>query len=152
MVAGSKDRVRNACLFIALLYGLSVLFGLRVAGQAIQVWSPQDWLPATDAFQGSKLPYELLLTTQIAILLLMFDATWRLQRFRRPMAARTLRVVDGFGRIYLAGSLARIVIGLTCPAAPEWFSTWIPAVFHVVLAAFLMTLAHTHRSLQEVRA
>jgi len=42
-------------------------------------------------------------------------------------------------------SVGRIVVGLSVPAAPAWFSTWIPAVFHVVLAAYVLTLAHYHR-------
>jgi hypothetical protein len=152
MVAGSRERGLSACLFIALLYGLSVLFGLRVIGQAVQRWMPQSWLPAADAFQGSGLPHELLLLSQIAILVLMLDATWRLQHFRRAMAPRTRRWIAGFGRFYLAGSLGRIAIGLSCSAAPAWFSTWIPAAFHVVLATFVLTLAHSHRRLSEPRS
>jgi hypothetical protein len=46
----------------------------------------------------------------------------------------------------MAGSLLRIAIGLAWPAAPHWFTAWIPAFFHLVLAAFVIILAlHAHR-------
>jgi hypothetical protein len=45
----------------------------------------------------------------------------------------------------MAGALGRIGIGLAVPAAPDWFRTWIPAAFHVVLAAFVLALAHCQR-------
>ena len=44
----------------------------------------------------------------------------------------------------MAFSIARIVIGLAVPAAPDWFRTWIPAIFHIALAAFVLTLALYH--------
>ena len=41
----------------------------------------------------------------------------------------------------MAGSLLRIAVGIAVPAAPAWFSTWIPALFHLVLAGYVLTLA-----------
>jgi hypothetical protein len=49
-------------LLMALLTGL---FGLPIAGQAVQFWAPQSFLPAFDAFQGSSLSYSTLLLTQL---------------------------------------------------------------------------------------
>ena len=48
------------------------------------------------------------------------------------------------GGLYLAGSLLRIAVGLAVPAAHPWFSTWIPAAFHVVLAGYVLALARVH--------
>lgn len=48
------------------------------------------------------------------------------------------------GGVYMLGSLLRIVVGLVLPTAPAWFSTWIPALFHVVLAGFMLTLSYYH--------
>lgn len=56
----------------------------------------------------------------------------------RPRGGRMLLWLGGF---YMAGSLARIVVGLAVPAAHPWFSTWIPAAFHVVLAGYVLALA-----------
>jgi hypothetical protein len=48
------------------------------------------------------------------------------------------------GGIYMAVAVIRIVIGLGFSGAPSWFTAWIPAIFHVVLAAFVLTLAAYH--------
>lgn len=44
----------------------------------------------------------------------------------------------------MSGSVLRVVIGLLLSHAPIWFSAWISSVFHLVLAAFVLTLAHFH--------
>ena len=127
-----------------LLWLLSALFFLRVAGQAVQRWAPQPYLPRFDDFQGSSLPYWVLLSTQLAILATMVALAWRVQRglFRPTPRAATL--LAWAGGIYMAVSASRIVIGLAIPSAPAWFSTWIPAVFHLVLAGYALTLAKSH--------
>lgn len=123
-----------------LLWFLTFLFALRVAGQAMQRWAPQSFLPPFDAFQGSDLPYPILLGSQIVILGVMAFCNLR------PPSAR--RALTWLGSFYMAGSLARIVVGLAVPGAPAWFSTWIPAVFHVVLAAYVLALAGFHRRVE----
>ena len=119
-----------------LLWILTFFFLLRVAGQAIQHWAPRSYLPPFDAFQGSDLPYSVLLASQIVILGGMVVCNLRPPRARRALV--------WFGSFYLAGSLARIAVGLAVPGAPAWFSTWIPAAFHVVLAAYVLALARFH--------
>jgi hypothetical protein len=44
----------------------------------------------------------------------------------------------------MGGSLARLAVGLVFDQAPAWFTAWIPGAFHVVLAAFVLTLASYH--------
>ena len=112
-----------------------MLFSLRVAGQAIQHWAPQSWLPPFDAFQGSNLSYPVLLSSQIVILAAM--AYFSFNR-RRPAGGRLLFWI---GAIYMTGSLARIGIGLAVPDAHPWFRAWISGVFHIVLAAYLLLLS-----------
>jgi hypothetical protein len=129
----------------ALLWALSFLFALRVLGQAVQRWAPQPLLPAFDEFQGSSLPYWLLLSAQILILAAMTLISWRVQAGMLAPSARAASVLAWAGGIYMAGSLVRIAVGLAVPAAPDWFRTWIPAIFHVVLAGFVLTLAVYHR-------
>lgn len=112
---------------------LTLLFALRVAGQAIQHWAPQPYLPPFEAFQGSNLPYPMLLASQFLILGVMVFCNLRL-----PNGGRVLLWIGG---LYMAGSLLRIVIGLAVPGAPAWFSTWIPALFHIILAGYVLALA-----------
>ena len=127
-----------------LLAVLTVLFLLRVAGQAIQHWLPQPWLPPFGAFQGSGLPYPVLLSAQLAILAVMLRVWWRVRRSALLPSARVGRTLAWFGGVYMAGSCLRIVVGLALPGAPHWFSAWIPALFHLVLAGFVLVTADYH--------
>jgi hypothetical protein len=78
-----------------------------------------------------------LLSVQLAILGVMVFCN-----LRRPRGGRVLLWLGSF---YMAGSLARIGIGLALPGAHPWFSAWVPAVFHVVLAAYVLVLARFQR-------
>ena len=109
---------------------------MRVAGQAIQQWAPQSFLPPFAAFQGSNLPYPVLLASQVLILGVMIFCN-----LRPPAGMRSGSVLLWLGYIYMSGSLLRIAVGVTVPPAPAWFSAWIPAAFHVVLAGYVLTLA-----------
>lgn len=131
--------------YAAVLWALSSLFAARLLGQAVQHWAPQPFLPAFEEFQGSSLPYWLLLSAQILILSTMALFSWRAQSGMLAPSRRAASVLAWFGGIYMAASLGRIVVGLAVPVAPDWFRTWIPAIFHVVLAGYVLTLAVYHR-------
>jgi ornithine lipid hydroxylase len=146
-VAGSRAAAlddterRSPHRFVVLLWILTALFALRVLGQAIQHWAPLSVLPPFGDFQGSKLPYPMLLGIQLAILALMAGAAWRHtagRLARRPLAAR---VLQAFAAIYFTGSVLRILVGVFYPDAGPWFTAWIPAFFHLVLAGFVWTMA-----------
>jgi len=125
----------------ALLGLLTSLFAGRVLGQAVQRWWPQPFLPSFSAFQGSGLPYPLLLTAQLVILALMVRAVLRAGAGTLSPSRGQLKFLVAFGILYMAGSVMRIVVGFTVPASPPWFTAWIPAFFHLVLASFVITLA-----------
>ncbi len=127
-----------------ILWLLTVLFAVRVAGQAIQAWWPQSFLPPFGDFQGSHLAYPALLTSQLLILAVMLRWSWKVQRGSTP-SARAAAALFWCGVLYLAASLARLAIGLGFAAAPPWFSAWISGVFHLVLAGFVLTVAASHR-------
>ena len=124
---------------------LTALFGLRVLGQAVQLWFPLLWLPAFEQWQGSTLDYPVLLAAQIPILAAMTWFSWRAWTGAlrlRPAAARWLAAV---GAIYMALAVTRIAIGLGVPSAPRWFTTWIPPTFHLVLAGFVLAVSRNAR-------
>lgn len=145
-MAAQTESTHPRC-YSALLWLLTGLFAMRVAGQAIQRWLPQPFLPSFHAFQGSSLPYWGLLSAQLLILGVMMRIAWRIQAGRLAPSRRAGTVLSWIGGVYMAGALGRIVVGLVVPGAPAWFSTWIPAVFHVVLAGFVLTLALYHHRL-----
>lgn len=134
-------RMNRHVLLMAMLTGL---FALRVAGQAVQFWMPQQFLPPFEAFQGSNLAYSTLLLTQLLILALMLRTCLRVSAGISVPDRRFGRALAWFGWTYLAGSVARIAIGITVPSAPAWFSAWISAFFHLVLSGFVLTAAHYH--------
>jgi len=104
---------------VAILWLLTFLFALRVLAQAVQYWSPQPYLPPFDLFQGSSLPYWLLLSAQVVILVLMGRVSWRMQRGILPVSRRTGSALAWIGGIYMLGSLGRIAVGLTWLTAPH---------------------------------
>ncbi|MES2205607.1 MAG: hypothetical protein V4525_02285 [Pseudomonadota bacterium] len=129
------------------LWFLLFLFALRVVGQALQRWLPLSFLPPFSAFQGSHLPYWLLLSIQLLILSLMVHIAWKAQRGKLSPNHSLSKYLRWLGSVYMAGALGRIAIGLLYSNAPSWFSTWIPAAFHIVLAAFVLTLGALYHSL-----
>jgi len=122
------------------LWVLTVLFAVRVLGQATQRWWPQPNLPPFGEFQGSGLQYSVLLSAQLIILALMVRAAWRVNTGTLRPSPGQIRFLTGFGCLYMAGSVLRLVIGFAVPTAPNWFKAWIPASFHLVLAGFVITL------------
>ena len=131
--------------YAALAWLLSTLFLLRVLGQAAQRWFPLSFLPSFHEFQGSNLPYWLLFSAQLAIVAAMVRYSWRIQAGTLVPSRRAGSLLARLGSIYMLGSLARLAIGLVLPVPPAWFTAWIPAIFHVVLAGFVLTLAAYHR-------
>lgn len=131
---------RSVHSYAITLWLLTGMFVLRVAGQAVQYWIPQSYLPPFNAFQGSHLPYWLLLSVQLAILAIMMHFSWRVLTGNLVPNRKAGKILGWFGGIYMFGSLSRILIGALLPAAPAWFSTWIPALFHIVLAGYVLTL------------
>ena len=138
-------RTEAATVYGGVLWTLAGLFSARVLGQAVQNWAPLPFLPAFEAFQGSGLPYPLLLSAQIAILGWMCRLAWRVSAGALIPRPRAGRVLAWAGWLYFFCMLARLVVGLAFDTASAWFEAWIPAVFHLVLAAFVLTLAAYHR-------
>ena len=128
-----------------LLWGLTLLFALRVLGQALQRWLPQEFLPPFAAFQGSALPYWLLLSTQLLILAVMVSVSRRVQTGVLAPHKRSGTILTWAGAVYMAVALGRLALGLMMNEAPAWFHAWIPAIWHVVLAGFVLTIARFHR-------
>lgn len=128
-----------------LLAGCTALFAARVLAQAIQFFRPVDTLPPFLAFQGSALPYGVLLPAQLVILGTMLASTIAVVRGSHiPTLARG-RFLAWFGALYFAGSVLRLGVGVLLPDSAPWFRAWISGAFHLVLASFVLVLANCHR-------
>jgi hypothetical protein len=134
--------------YVAVLLLLSLLFAMRVLGQAVQFWTTVPWLPSFESFQGGGLPYWVLLSAQVLILGFMARHSCQVQQGRVEPRRERGRVLLWVGGTYLAGSLGRMAIGLV-PGAPRWYRVWIPGAFHVVLAGYVVTLAAYHLRLSD---
>lgn len=138
------DRTGGRPIWPRLMAATTALFALRVAGQAVQRWRPQDWLPPFGAWQGSGLDYGVLLAFQLVILAAMTWATVGAWTGSLRSSPGRRRWALGLGALYMAGSIARALIGLAVEGAPAWFSAHISSAFHVVLAGFVLALAGYH--------
>ena len=141
-LATSGQTFRRRHFLAAFMWLLTLLFLLRVAGQAVQFWLPQPVLPPFEDFQGSDLPYWALLPSQLIILSIMAAFSWRVQAGTTHPRRRVGVVLGWLGGLYMAVSVARIAVGLLLPGAAGWFTAWISAALHVVLAAFVLSLAY----------
>jgi hypothetical protein len=122
------------------LWALLALFVLRVIGQALVVFSDVRFLPPMEAWYSGLMPYEYLLPSQLLIIAVMAkicaDFTRQRGYFYEPKRFFAKEWL-WFGYVYLAAMIARAVFLWDHP---------IPIFFHWVLAAFVITVGHSHRS------
>jgi hypothetical protein len=120
------------------LWGLTLLFFLRVLGQALVASLDVRALPPMSEWYSGLLPYPILLPIQVAILIVQVKIDIDFTRGRgvavvpRPRAGRVLQWVS---YVYALAMLVR------------WLVTWshiIPVVFHWVLAGYLYLLGRFH--------
>ena len=114
-------------------------------GQAVQKWAPVSFLPPFDDFQGSGLPYPALLGAQLAIVAAATAVIVRMHGGRSLISPSLIVPVAVVGTIYFAVMAVRLVLGLSVLSHSGWFSTWIPTVFHLVLAGELMLISAYQR-------
>jgi hypothetical protein len=120
------------------LWGLTVLFFLRVLGQALVAFLDVRGLPPMSEWYSGLLPYPLLLPIQVAILIVQvkididFTRGGGISVTPQPGAGRVLQWIS---YVYALAMLVR------------WLVTWshiIPVVFHWVLAGYLFLLGRFH--------
>ena len=123
----------------AALWLLLSLFALRVLGQLLVVAGLAPFLPPIEEWQSGLLPYPLLLASQIVILGVLATVCMQFSRRSGYFVRHTAWLATPSG--LSAGS-----------TRPEWSCATallrrdaIPVVFHIVLAKFLLVLAHHHR-------
>ena len=126
----------------ALLWILLSLFALRVVGQLLVVAGVAPFLPPMDDWQSGLLPYPSLLTSQIVILVLLTIVCLHFSRNDGYFVRHHTWLATPLwtaGWIYAIGMIVRYAL-LRRDA--------IPVVFHIMLASFLLVVAHHHRHLR----
>jgi len=139
-----KKGIHSRDHYTAGLWLLTGLFALRVSGQFVQSCFHTDWLPAFEQWQGSRLPYPLLLTIQGLILVIQCRVNFKAAAgslIPTPPLGLLLLVL---GAIYFITMAIRLAVGLSLYPEHPWFGKWIPALFHLVLASYLLLLGRIH--------
>jgi hypothetical protein len=121
---------------------LTALFFLRVLGQALVAFFSVSWLPAMQQWFSGLIPYPVLLTIQIVIMVCMVkiatDIWLGTGRFATPRPSYA-RFLIAFSVIYAGAMTLRYVLTMIYRPEMRWLGGTIPIFFHFVLAAFLFT-------------
>lgn len=125
--------------FFWILLLLGGLFVLRVLAQLVQAVHPVSVLPPFEAWQGSATAYPVLLSAQIAIVAILASVLWGVGTHSVSPRRWKYRLCFALGGVYFVSMAFRFVAGLTVLSDVTWFSDTIPALFHMVLATFLLT-------------
>ena len=137
---GAIDAAQPAAI-APILWLLTGLFVLRVAGQVLVALRPRAWLPPM--WQWNLIPYPVLLPIQIVIIGVM---VWINLAFSTASGIAVMRS-SGSGNLLILFSVVYALVmairyGVRMRRRPDqrWFGGTIPIVFHFVLASYLYTL------------
>ncbi len=123
---------------------LLVLFCFRVLAQLLQRYLELPFLPPFDAWQSGAVPYGVLLTSQI--LIIVFYA-WILQRIMARRIQPNRRhgwIFFITGLIYFFAMVLRLAIGWIGVSEHLWFHSYLPILFHFVLSGYLIVVGNFH--------
>lgn len=128
--------------YLPWMLALAALFVLRVLAQAVQWAGPVPFLPPFDTWQGSGLPYPALLASQVLIIALLARALAVVRSGSITPATWKHRACFVLGGAYFAATAFRLAAGLTFLSDVGWFAESLPALFHLVLATFVLLFGH----------
>lgn len=133
---------RHAAILLLLLG----LFMFRVAAQLVQRLWPTPLLPPFDMWQSGTVSYAVLVASQLLIIAAVVAIIVRLWR-RRLRPRRNVGItLLALGAIYMLGAAFRLVAGLSFLSHLAFFRATLPSIFHMVLAAIVLTLGNFHFS------
>ncbi|MEM8926380.1 MAG: hypothetical protein AAGD35_22980 [Actinomycetota bacterium] len=126
---------------VIALSTLAALFVARVVAQLVQSVTTVDALPPFDAWQSGALPYPALLASQVAIVGAQALVIRAIAERRFSLAPGRRALLAALGAVYLVFMVFRLIAGLTFLDGDGWFDAFLPSVFHIVLAAFVLVTA-----------
>ena len=96
-----------------LLLFLLLLFCFRVGAQLLQLFYPVSFLPSFEAWHSGALPYWVLLTFQVFIIIFCVGITYQFATGAAHPNQRIGKLCLVFGVVYFSLMLFRLVAGLT---------------------------------------
>jgi uncharacterized protein len=130
-----------------LLAFLTLLFFLRVLGQALVAFFGVPWLPPMGEWFSGLIPYPILLVIQLIMLVGMIKISADLRRGRGFFAAPRQawsKFLIGFSAIYAGAMIVRYVLTMILHPETRWLGGVIPIFFHFVLAGFFYVWGRYH--------
>jgi len=128
-----------------ILWLLTALFAVRVAGQVLVALRSPAWLPPMEDW--NLVPYRMLLPIQLAIfgVMIWIDASFSSSTGPAVDTSEWLGwFLIGFSAVYAAAMAVRYVVRMRQRPQTRWFGGTIPIVFHLVLATYLYALGSFH--------
>jgi len=138
--------MNNNKYYSNVLILLLTLFIMRVVAQMVQAIYPVTFLPPFNEWQSGALPYSLLVISQLVIIGFLSVVTWKFKTRSIQRNSRLGVIYLLLGNIYFSVMVFRLVAGLSFASNHVWLSAHIPAVFHIILASFLLVVGFYHSS------
>lgn len=123
---------------------LLALFVFRVAAQLAQAVYSVSFLPSYEAWHSGALPYPLLVASQLAIIAFCGRIVWQFHSKTVQVSRIAGLVYLGLGGVYFAVMVFRLAAGYSFAAGHPWLGAHLPAIFHLVLASFLLVVGFFH--------
>ena len=123
-----------------IMSALTLLFFLRVAGQALVAFFHISFLPAMQEWYSGLIPYPVLLPIQCAILTFMAKVSFDLVKGSGFFVTARLnlgRFLIAFSCVYFVGMVFRYGLTMMLHQERRWLGGAIPIFFHFVLAGYL---------------
>ncbi|MEX2132075.1 MAG: sterol desaturase family protein [Pseudohongiellaceae bacterium] len=120
------------------------LFVFRVVAQLLQLTFPVGFLPPFEDWQSGALPYPILLLSQIAISFYGLAMIVRMRQNRIKRSSHAGLVYLTIGGCYFLIMAVRLIAGFSFASEHPWFGQHLPAIFHLVLALFLIVIGLYH--------
>ena len=118
-------------------YWLSAFLGLfvfRVIAQLIQAIWPLSILPPFDSWQSGAMSYQLLLASQIAIIVFLGNILLKFRSYNVKQNPKLGWIYLVVGTVYFVIMAFRLVAGFSFASEHAWLGAHIPGIFHLVLA------------------
>lgn len=104
------------------------------------------YLPPFSAWHSGALPYGVLVTSQLLIIVMMVHVCYRFTLGRVVAKRKTGFMLLLIGGIYFLGMLGRLLLGLFILPGHAWFGQILPTLFHLLLALFVLLVGRFHFS------
>lgn len=126
------------------LWILLGLFCFRVVAQLAVIGGGPAWLPSFEYWHSGALPYSALAASQLLLIVIMTRTAFVFSRGAVQPRRRFGQILGALGWVYFAAMVVRLVLGLTVLPAHPWFGKTLPALFHLVLAGFVLLVSRVH--------